>query len=419
MKKLFLLFVAISAIFCLAGCRDEAFIRAGDPVLKNIDFKAYDAFAVMKESSGSKSLSDSISSTLNRLFGLADNSLEKITIADEKGLEWACDSVKNVGNDYILMELSNLSESELRFKNYCVDRASNKIIDLSFLIGDRKIDSKELGLQSTAEGLFAKNSGSVAKIDTEAKTATPLTNSNADGVIAYYRDDNGNMLVYTSKGNFKLFPANSAAPIDYSTMDGSSGLFLDGVRDKDPMYMIANNEFDAIVCLREYKVFHIASGALVSEKLSIDDGGSLSYYYGACLSDESRATVGQKVIWYSALGYVTIHDLSSGALSFIKYDAPENLATSYLDKGNVAYYDGNLIYSSASGLFSLNLESQVTTPVFEGSVSSWKLAPGGLIYTKYLTATDTQTCFYNFATKETEVLSSSGVEVVSIANFVE
>ena len=55
----------------------------------------------------------------------------------------------------------------------------------------------------------------------------------------------------------------------------------------------------------------------------------------------------------------------------------------------------------------------------ENSLADWKMTTGGVIYTRYLSASENETYLFNLATKEEEKLSSSGVEVVSIASFVE
>lgn len=421
MKKLFLLFVAISAIFCLVGCKDKMEApKAGDPVLKNIDFKSYDAFAVMRESNGAKGLSDGISSNLNCLFGLADNALEKITLADEKGLEWACNEVKNIGNDFLLMGLSYAGEAETQFRNYCIDRMSGKVIDLSFLVGSRPVDMKEIGLQSTSEGLFAKKDATAVKIDPDAKTLTPLTNSETDPIRGFYKFDNGVMVVATDDGAGKFYPAGGGIPITYAS-DSDIAYTIRSAGSRWAIGCLVSPDTDFMVNLYLKKIVHMAPKGLTDEYLPDDKGGGeykggWLYYDTAIFLYPLEDTLDRtKVICYHRTlgGLVTIHDISTGELVYTQYLAPPDLT------GTMGYDNGIFYYSTNAGIYALELETQVTAPVFEGSVSSWKLAPGGLIYTKYLSATDTQTCFYSFGTKETEVLSSSGVEVVSIASFVE
>lgn len=404
MKKALFIVLFVFILFALTSCKDPQNAKAGDPVLKNIDFKAYNSFAVMREAEKAKSLSDSIISNANRLFGLADAKLEKITISDEKGVEWACNSVKNVSGKYLLVSLSHANQR----KNYCIDRASNAILDLSFLL----TDFNGANIQVTAEGLFAKKNENAFKVDIDTKTLIPLTNPETDGAQGFYRDDAGNMLVLTHLGKFKLFPANGA-PIECS--GDEVWLFSSGVSDKNPFYMIANPSADIILSLADKKIYHISSGALTYEYLPFSKGGNEPYYYGygSCLFPNDNATISKKIIWYSKTGFVSIHDLSSGSLEFTKFNAPEDLT------GTMAYDNGVFYYSTNVEISALELETQVTTTVFEGSVSNWKMAPGGIIYTEYLSATDTQTCFYNFATKEVEKLTSSGVEVISIASFVQ
>lgn len=421
MKKLFIVIVAILIAFVLTSCPDKQVPKAGDPVLKGIDFKSYDAFAVMKESSSSsKSLSDGISSSANRLFGLADSMLEKITLADEKGIEWACNEVKNIGNDFLLMGLSYAGEAETQFRNYCIDRMSGKVIDLSFLVGSRSVDMKEIWLQSTSEGLFAKKDATAVKIDLETKTLTPLTNPEADIVTGFYRFNNGNMFVRNQEWNFKLFPPNGI-PIEYN--DSTIRNVMSGAVHRNPSECLTSPELDFAVNLHDKKIIHIAqNGIITQEPLPKNKGGDLGYSARNCLYPQvgdigcTKTVHYYHNVWYDdhgINGHIAIHDISTGELVYTQYLAPPDLT------GTMGYDNGIFYYSTNDGIFALELETQVTTTVFEGSVSSWKMAPGGLIYTKYLSATDTQTCFYNFATKETEVLSSSGVEVVSIASFVD
>lgn len=413
MKKLSLFVAMAFAVLLLVSCPDSMAPKAGDPVLKNIDFKSYDSFAVMKESSsGAKSLSDGISSDLNRLFGLADSTLEKISIVDEKGLEWACNAVKNVGGKYLLISLSYANQA----KNYCIDRISNAILDLSFLLDEYSTDFSGANIQTTTEGLFAKKGGNAVKMDIDAKTLIPLTNPETDGAQGFYRFDNGIMLVRTNNAACKFFPPNGA-PIDY-TENSDIRRVIDASIELDSMQFLSSPDLNFIVDVGAHVICRVSESGLAIEPLPVEKGGELAFWglSGKKIYPLDKGSDNTRLVFYHKYdALVTIHDVSTGELEYTEYTAPAGIT------GAMGYHDGSFIYSINAGIFSLDLESQVATPIFEGDVSSWKMAPGGLIYTEYIngSATDVQTCFYNFATKETEVLSSSGVEVVSIASFVD
>ncbi|MGP1507249.1 MAG: hypothetical protein ACTTJW_00005 [Sphaerochaeta sp.] len=419
MKKALFVVLSVFVLLALVSCKNPELPTTGigTPNLSNIEFAKYDAFAVMRESNGARGLSDSINGEINRLFGLTEDTFEKIPITDDKGLEWACNEVSNLGKDFLLIGLScTHSAGPTVYKNYIVDRPHNKVIDLSFLNENELIKPKlkDLNILTTAEGLFAKKDSMAVRIDPETKTMTPLTNPKTDAVMGFYRDSSGNMLVKTDK--CKLFPADGSSPIDYTDDSNFEFLIRAGVCSKDPMIMLVNPDYDMIVCLAKGEIYHMSSGKLEKETIPWSKRPHFGYEWSrCCLYPKTHTEFSQNVICYLYKeGYVSIHDISTGELLFTKYDAPK-----YLGYENVAYWDGYFIYSTESSLYSLNLEAQTTETVVEGSLAKWQMTTGGVIYTKYLSATENETCFYNLATKETEKLSSSGVEVVSIASFVE
>lgn len=413
-KALFVVLSIFVILISLSSCKEPK-TTAGTPKLAGIEFSKYDAFAVMREPDGSRGLFDGVSGGINRLFGLTDDVLEKIIITDNKGLEWACNRVNKLSKDLFLMELSCAAYAGAEYKNYIVDRVHDKVVDLSFLMDGIHPYIKDYDVQATASGLFAKRRGAVVSIDVESKTMTQLTNPKTDIVDAFWKNDAGDMLVLTDETGpqyfkLKVFSSSGGVPIDVSEI---SFPILDGLRDKNPMAFIANPKSGLVLYLWEKTLYRLSADGLSCEKLTKEAGGGINYRSGICLSDKTETGYGEKVIYYSSYyGYVTIHDLSSGELVFTKYNAPKGLS-------KAVYWNGHLIYLTSSGLYSLNLEAQTTETLVEGSLAKWKMTTGGVIYTKYLSATDVETCFLNLATKETEKLSSSGVEVVSIASFVE
>lgn len=417
MKKVLFVVLVVIVLVLFASCKPiPEKVTAGTPRLTDIKFSKYDAFSVMRETSKSKGIFDDVGGGVNRLFGLTQDALEKITIKDDKGLEWACNKVSKLGKDFLLMVLSCAAHAGMEYKNYIVDRAHDKVIDLSFLIDGASTDIRDFNIQATASGLFARKDSAVVDIDAESKTMKTLTNPKTDTIIAFWKNDAGDMLAL-SGDTVKVFPKDGRLPIEVDL--GEHGYFdYSGIRDKEPMYFTANPATGLILYLREGLLYQLSSEGLSATKLPAEVGGNLNYDYGICLTDRTENGYAEKVIWYSRQGYVTIHDLSSGKLVFKKYNAPTKLVTSYIDKGKVAYWDGYLIYSTESGLYSLNLETQTTETLVEGSLSKWQLTTGGVIYTEYKSATENETYFLNLSTHEKEQLSSSNVEVVSIASFV-
>lgn len=208
---------------------------------------------------------------------------------------------------------------------------------------------------------------------------------------------------------YKFYP-KEGIPIEYDTNS-----IISSVRVKDPIRFLTLPSMDFIVSLIARRIHLISNDGISISALPYDKGGSLRYDEGGLIYpsiDTQCSTIA--ICYHRYEGLVTVHDISSGELIYKQYDAPKNL-----DYKNVAYSNGNLIYSTSSGLYSLDLEAQTTETLVEGSLAKWQMTTGGVIYTRYITATDIETCFLNLATKETEKLSSSGVEVVSIASFVE
>ena len=413
-KALFVVLSVFVVLISLSSCKEPE-KTAGTPKLSGIEFSKYDAFAVMREPDGSRGLFDGVSGGINRLFGLTDDVLEKIIITDNKGLEWACNRVNKLSKDLFLMELSCAAYAGAEYKNYIVDRVHDKVVDLSFLMDGIHPYIKDYGVQATASGLFAKRRGAVVSIDVELKTMTQLTNPKIDIVDAFWKNDAGDMLALTDD-TVKLFPKDNGLPGVVVPAGYYCNTYLKyyGLRDRQPLSFIASPSTGLIVCLETNDVYRLSSGGLSHTALSEELGGSLSYggSYGIYLTAIPETGYADKAVWYSKRGYVTIHDVSSGEIVFHKYDAPNGLS-------QASYWNGHLVYLTSSGLYCLDLEKQTTETLVEGSIAKWQMTTGGVIYTKYLSATDTQTCFYNLATKETEKLSSSGVEVVSIASFVE
>lgn len=419
MKKALFVVLSVFVLFALVSCKNPELPTAGigTPNLSNIEFAKYDAFAVMRESNGSRGLSDSINGEINRLFGLADNVLEKIIITDDKGLEWACNEVSNLGKDFLLMGLScTHSAGPTVYKNYIVDRLHNKVIDLSFLDGDTEYGIKNINLQANAEGLFAKKDFTVVKIDSETKTLTPLTNPDVDKVDVFYRFDNGAMLVYESGPKAKFFTPSNVAPIDY-TGDIFNAHIIYSIRQNNAHNFLTRPDLDFIVDLENEGYYTVTSEGLEFDSLKEKHGYKEGHSEYSVIYPKEHTLLSTKVVrYYYYQGLVIVYDISSGALQSLEYKAP---APYNIKKDMFSYNNGHLIYSTSSGLYSLDLEAQTTETLVEGILAKWQMTTGGVIYTKYLSATDVETCFLNLATKETEKLSSSGVEVVSIASFVE
>ena len=414
MKRLLFVLSIFVILISLSSCKEPK-TTAGTPKLSGIEFSKYGAFAVMREPDGSRGLFDRVQGGVNRLFGLTDDILEKIPITDDKGLEWACNRVGRLGENSILLVLSCAVQDGMEYKNYIVDRIHDKVIDLTFLMDGIHTDIRDYGVQATASGLFAKKGRAVVDIDAESKTMRQLTNPKIDIVDAFWKNDAGDMLALTDD-TVKLFPKDNGLPCVVVPAGYYCNTYLKyyGLRDRQPLSFIASPSTGLIVCLETNDVYRLSSGGLSHTALSEELGGSLSYggSYGIYLTAIPETGYADKAVWYSKRGYVTIHDVSSGEIVFHKYDAPNGLS-------QASYWNGHLVYLTSSGLYCLDLEKQTTETVVEGSLAKWQMTTGGVIYTKYLSATDTQTCFYNLATKETEKLSSSGVEVVSIASFVE
>lgn len=419
MKKALFVVLSVFVLFALVSCKNPELPTTGigTPNLSNIEFSKYDAFAVMRESNGSRGLSDNITGEINRLFGLADDTLEKIPITDDKGLEWACNEVSNLGKDFLLMGLSRTqSVGPTEYKNYIVDRPHNKVIDLSFLNDNVLIKPKleDLNILTTAEGLFAKKDSTAVRIDPETKTMTPLTNPKTDAVLGFYRFDNGAMLVYESGYKAKFFTPSNVAPIDYTGHIFNAHIIY-SIGNNDAHEFLTRPDLDFIVDLSHERYYTVTSEGLECESLKEKHGYKEGYSEYSVIYPKEKTLLSTRVIrYYYNQGLVIVYDISSGALQSLEYKAPYNI-----ESDNIAYNNGHLIYSTSSGLYSLNLEAQTTETLVEGSLAKWQMTTGGVIYTKYLSATDVETCFLNLATKETEKLSSSGVEVVSIASFVE
>lgn len=406
MKKLLAVFIAIWTILVLTSC-PQPDDKIGTPILNNINFGLYDTFAVMRETnSNSKSLSDSLSSNLNRLFGYVDKTFEKIAIEDENGIEWACNKVKPLQSKYLALILS---ETRGANKSYLIDRDSNKIFDLSFFGQETSIINN---LQVTANGIFTTHNDSVVKVDLDKKLITPLTNSEIDKARAFIRDDEGNMLVAISYSKLKLFIGNEAPKDCLNCPYNFAG---EGLIAKKADYLITNSSANVFYHVRSNKIGHISSGELVWEDAPYEYSISYSYNYeeGKCIYPINNSEFAMKVI--SSIpdeNWVTIHDLSSGELIYTKYILPDGFyATDYIN--------GSVLMRKGEDYCLYNLENKESTFIVKGPLINSQMTPSGFIYTKYLNATDVQTYLYNFATDETELMNTSGVEVISIASFVQ
>ncbi len=202
MKKVFLLLLLIPLV--LMGCKfDDSPVAKMPPSFDDINFSQYESFLL----SYADNLSRSTTATKS-LYGVKDETYDKITITSERGEQWSVSEIEKTGGNLMALALdSNDSFGDKAIALVNVD--TDEAYDLTETIGS-DYSFKLSDIRAYDNGLAIKKEGTVYKLNLEDEALVPVNDSDVDYCREYFATKSGHVVMQTGQDSYKLYPADGS-----------------------------------------------------------------------------------------------------------------------------------------------------------------------------------------------------------------
>lgn len=416
----------IVCLCCLLVCscnnsmeKPESNINAIETTLKNMNISSYSSLNIMYVDNES-----SARSLTKKIYGYSKE-FQRLELLDFSAGDIDLSSFEQVGNDYIIFKYND--ESVFLFRI-----STNEVYVLTGIASSSsQFRMTDDGLIFT--GMTAAGNTSIYSLDLSTETIKTRVNGDYEtGIQSFYASKSGHLLVgdgFGESSNAKFYPVSGAIPSEspftktrlFNCIDHGATV---GSQDSD-IIIFAKKKYslsDTGITLEEdlssqysCSSFPIQTqmpmATAYCDKYDIHDGFKMN------ISENSICVV--EIVGQEAkiTNYNIPSEISLKFSEAFQRDSSGNPRYTY----NILYYNDYIVFTNnqRKGLYCFNYKdsSPELKTIYDGSIVSWDINGSGVVYTKYITAVDFETDFYDLQTGTTEKLCDGKAQIQKVVKI--